>query len=309
MQVEIKTGRLFSSLWERLNKQQFEESVDLFFKRAEANNFDWKELGGKKILDAGCGSGRYAIALARCGAAKVTAIDISPEAIRLARERASAYSNVFFQTGSVLDLPFKNKTFDFVWCAGVLHHTRNSNLGLSEITRVLKPGGKLFLLLYGRGGHYWAHTLALRPLLQEIGKPRVEQAMINAGLPANKRKHFLDNFFVPLIEFTTYREIESILRKIGYGKFQRWQGETFDHESKPSKALEDLQQVKNALGKLPLICKEKSHQSMARLALALTDETIKEVKKILCKQDEKECRKIIIGSGCIRLLCQKKQVK
>lgn len=48
MQVEIKTGRLFSSLWERLNKQQFEESVDLFFKRAEVNNFDCKSWAGRK---------------------------------------------------------------------------------------------------------------------------------------------------------------------------------------------------------------------------------------------------------------------
>ena len=52
------TGALFGNLWKDLSLDQFRESVELFTKRAHANNFDLEWLKGKTCLDAGCGSGR-----------------------------------------------------------------------------------------------------------------------------------------------------------------------------------------------------------------------------------------------------------
>src|SRR5689334_3112262 len=152
---EKVTAELFGSLWGRLDDAQYRDSVELFAKRFRANGFDLNWFNGKRCLDAGCGSGRYAVAMALHGAAEVVGCDISESGLANARERAVAVSNLTFKKGSVLDLPFPDATFDFVCCAGVLHHTPSIGRGLDEIARVLKKKGRLFLLLYGAGGLRW----------------------------------------------------------------------------------------------------------------------------------------------------------
>ena len=74
--VERATGELFGSLWGKLTDQQYRESVDLFRRRFEANGFDLSWFTGKRCLDAGTGSGRYAVAMAMHGA-DVVGCDIS----------------------------------------------------------------------------------------------------------------------------------------------------------------------------------------------------------------------------------------
>jgi 2-polyprenyl-3-methyl-5-hydroxy-6-metoxy-1,4-benzoquinol methylase len=86
MSSETETGELFGTLWPALSDAQFQESIDLWDKRAVANNFDLGFIKDKKCLDAGCGSGRYSIALARNGAESVTAIDISKNGIAEAKK-------------------------------------------------------------------------------------------------------------------------------------------------------------------------------------------------------------------------------
>ena len=60
--------------------------MELFTKRAHANNFDLEWLKGKTCLDAGCGSGRYSVALAVHGAKEITAVDVSATGLETARE-------------------------------------------------------------------------------------------------------------------------------------------------------------------------------------------------------------------------------
>lgn len=121
--LESQTGDLFGSLWSSLSDDQYRDSVDLFTKRAMANQFDLDWLKGKDCLDAGCGSGRYSVALALHGVASVTAVDISDSGLKEASRRAKDFPQISFQQASVLDLPFDDATFDFVWSAGVIHHT------------------------------------------------------------------------------------------------------------------------------------------------------------------------------------------
>ena len=192
--LEEVTGKLFGGLWTSLNDQQYRESVELFTKRAIANNFDLDWLKGKKCLDAGCGSGRYSVAMALHGAASVTAVDVSDTGLAEASRRASEFPSITFQKASVLDLPFEDSTFDFVWSAGVIHHTSDFDKALSELTRVLKPRGKLFLLVYGAGGLRWKAVQALRPVVVDLGMKLIDDAIGIAGLPANNRKHLWTTF-------------------------------------------------------------------------------------------------------------------
>lgn len=72
-------------------------------------------------------------------------------------------------TGDVEELPFKSNVFDNVISFGVLHHTPNTEKGIKEIYRVLKPGGKAFLSFYYknfllRQPMFWFMTIAMRIL-------------------------------------------------------------------------------------------------------------------------------------------------
>ena len=75
-----------------------------------------------------------------------------------------------FKQATALELPFADAEFDFVCCSGVLHHTRGVERGLREIHRVLKPGGSLYLLLYGAGGVFWPLNALLRPFAALVGQ-------------------------------------------------------------------------------------------------------------------------------------------
>jgi 2-polyprenyl-3-methyl-5-hydroxy-6-metoxy-1,4-benzoquinol methylase len=119
----------------------------------------------KQVLDAGCGTGEYSCWFASRGA-QVTGIDLSDGSLNEARAYAESVSldNVRFEKRSVLATGFADASFDFVYCTGVLHHTPDPFGGLRELTRVLRPGGKLLISLYPCSG------FALREARRQIAK-------------------------------------------------------------------------------------------------------------------------------------------
>ena len=221
-EVETRTGELFGDLWHHLDDEQFEQSVALFASRFEANGFDLSWFEGKKCLDVGCGGGRYSIAMGRLGAGQVVGCDISDDGLADARVRTGGLPDVSFEKASALDLPFADGSFDFVFSSGVLHHTTDPDRGLDELTRVLRPGGYLYLMLYGGGGLRWAASMAVRPCAQELGVDFIDEAIGKIGLPANNRMHFLDDFFAPIVEFVTWVSLLAKLETRGYGEINRW---------------------------------------------------------------------------------------
>lgn len=91
-----------------------------------------------RILDAGCGPGAALIYLSQFG--EVIGVDISEEALKFARQRGKV------KKGDIANLPFKNAVFDVVVCFDVIYHKWvNIRKALSEIQRVLRPGGILLI--------------------------------------------------------------------------------------------------------------------------------------------------------------------
>jgi len=102
---------------------------------------------GGSALDIGCGAGREAIFLSRCGL-KTIGIDVSAKAIAVARERARAEAaEVEWREGSALKLPVDDRSIDFANDRGCFHHIEDADRGryAQEVARVLKPGGWLLL--------------------------------------------------------------------------------------------------------------------------------------------------------------------
>lgn len=95
-------------------------------------------------LEVGCGTGGFARQLA-ARSTYVTAVDLSPEMIKLARIRSAGYPNIYFQVGDVLDLTFPDKQYDCVTSIATLHHMPLEPI-LTKMRDALMPGGTLLVL-------------------------------------------------------------------------------------------------------------------------------------------------------------------
>jgi SAM-dependent methyltransferase len=104
--------------------------------------------GSRRILDAGCGNGRYTRFLLREAPpdALITAFDLSHRMLKRARRRLRA-PRVTHVSADLTRLPYPDDFFDTIVCGWVLEHLPDPRPGLSELARVLQPGGKLLLLV------------------------------------------------------------------------------------------------------------------------------------------------------------------
>lgn len=244
LELERATGELFEQLWSPYEVDTFAHSVSLFQNRLEKAGFDQTFFKGATVLDAGCGGGRNTIAMAGLGARMAHGIDIGARGIEDARERAADLPNTDFQVASILDIPFADEHFDLVWCAGVLMITDDEHRALRELTRVLKPGGILYLLVYADEGVRWPLINVLRPIARLIGRPEMDRTMRAQGTASNKRRTFLDDLFCPKLDFYNWPRLQRMLEKDGYERIERWGDHVrLDHEHNLGEYGDDLQQL------------------------------------------------------------------
>lgn len=98
-------------------------------------------LQGKKVLEVGCGGGLFLEELAKRGA-KCTGVDPSKNSLNVARKHAAESGlSIDYVEGYGETVPFADASFDFVACVDVLEHVNDLPRVISEISRVLKPGG------------------------------------------------------------------------------------------------------------------------------------------------------------------------
>ncbi len=115
---------------------------------------------GLKVLDIGCGNGYVLFQYARHGA-EVSGVDLTKRAVELSRKRFDfgGMPGEFFEVDGN-NLPFADGHFDIVCSMGVLHHISDPKPMVSEIFRVLKPGGRLIVMLYYR--YSWKNLVLIR---------------------------------------------------------------------------------------------------------------------------------------------------
>ncbi|GAB4172310.1 MAG: hypothetical protein Fur006_01020 [Coleofasciculaceae cyanobacterium] len=118
-----------------------------------------EDLSGKKVLEIGLGYGTLGQLLASRGC-NYFGLDIAPNAVEMMRYRLTqlGQNEQNVQVGSALEIPHEAESFDYVYSIGCLHHTGNLTQGISEVYRVLAPGGKAIIMLY--------HKNSFRQLVQ-----------------------------------------------------------------------------------------------------------------------------------------------
>ncbi len=123
-------------------------------------------LTGKRVLDAGCGAGRFAEISLSCDA-EVVAVDNS-EAVDACWTNLGHYPNLNVLQADLYHLPFKPRSFDFIYCFGVLQHTPDAAAAFAALPPHLQSGGRIAVDAYPRlvvnalWPKYWLRALTRR---------------------------------------------------------------------------------------------------------------------------------------------------
>lgn len=103
---------------------------------------------GEKVLDAGCGTGLLVHGMSSTigSEGRIVGVDFSEDMLELARNRCADMDNIELQQGSITQLPFADNSFDAASCIQTLLYVDQVETALSELYRVLKPGGRVAII-------------------------------------------------------------------------------------------------------------------------------------------------------------------
>ena len=203
--TEKRTGELYENIWELFSDQEYEQFArwmwEDYYKLSEPLG---QYMAGGTVLDAGCGGGALVYASLREDASRVVGVDLSQKALLHTKRLVRTYlpdqeNRVEVRQASLLQLPFDDGLFDVVFSAGVLHHIPDSpEKAFAELVRVLKPGGVLWIGVYGAGGLLSGCLIpAARALNGIIPQTATGKILDLLRIPPLRRYEILDAMYVP----------------------------------------------------------------------------------------------------------------
>lgn len=137
----------FGLQWNKFRKTQLDSytntslSKDRFLEVLDDN---LSTLKNKKILEAGCGAGRFTEIMLKANPENLFSVDLS-NAVEANYKNHTTYKNLTICQASILDLPFLEGSFDFVVCLGVIQHTPNPEETIKKLICQLRTGGILLI--------------------------------------------------------------------------------------------------------------------------------------------------------------------
>ena len=128
---------------------------------------DLNQLRGMRVLDAGCGGGRYSKICGESGAVVIGADHT--RAVDKARQLCVHLPDVHFVQADLKQIPLEKASFDFVFSIGVMHHDANTRAVFEAVAKMVKPGGRYSVWLYRRN-QWWQELIntGLRALTSRL---------------------------------------------------------------------------------------------------------------------------------------------
>jgi ubiquinone/menaquinone biosynthesis C-methylase UbiE len=176
--------------------------------------WNFEILSGKTVLDAGCGAGRFAEVALELGG-HLIAVDAST-AIYAAKENLQGRDALFVRS-DLASLPLKSSSVEYVYCIGVLQHTKNPEVIVRELIRVLKKEGELTLTFYedmGLRTRLYSKYL-VRPITKRIEKTVLLKFLTYTSrfwFPATKLLFSLPSplgkmfaYFIPIANYVNFK--------------------------------------------------------------------------------------------------------
>jgi SAM-dependent methyltransferase len=172
----------FGMQWNRFRGVQVDSVTGASYSQARLEaETGWSadELGGKWLLDAGCGAGRFA-EVAASRHAEVVALDFS-SAVEAASKTLERFPNADVVQGNLLEPPFREASFDFAYCIGVVQHTPDPPAVVANVVRCVRPDGRFAFSIYARQPWTKLNTkYLLRPLTRRLSQPSLLRAIESA---------------------------------------------------------------------------------------------------------------------------------
>jgi SAM-dependent methyltransferase len=183
----------------------------------------------KRVLDAGCGLGRYSWALCQLGAV-VTSIDQSETGLRrTAAACRECPGHRAVKVDLLQPLPL-DESFDLVWSFGVLHHTGDTYAAFKHVARCVKPGGYLYVMIYGkpREGHKdeyaelneydeWRRRTRNMSLPEKLEAVRGHMHRRGFRVAGEEHIHgYFDAIAPPINDLYTFEEVQSWFYEAGF---------------------------------------------------------------------------------------------
>lgn len=145
-----------------IGTQAYFDEVEYRKFRAEPHILDFSEFSrwrGQRVLEIGCGIGTMAINFARFGA-RYTGVELSAASLDITRQRFEVYglaADLYHGNAEELDQFLPPQQFDMVYSWGVIHHTPCPEHVIQQISRYLRPGGVLKIMVYAQ--HSWKNYM------------------------------------------------------------------------------------------------------------------------------------------------------
>ena len=139
-------ARDFDHIYDDTGKGSLARFIDTRLRREMRIRFEkafeaLEPLGGRSLLDAGCGGGRYAIPAAKAGASNILGLDFSESMLALAREKAAAEGVggvCRFEVGDLLTHPIPEKSFDYAIAIGFFDYMKDPEAALAALARATR---------------------------------------------------------------------------------------------------------------------------------------------------------------------------